>query len=74
VTASLSPHCLCCRDDFGPMLRRAKGVPNLCIVCAMYDDGELGERDMRSEIPVVHFDMAELARDASAPTIEGPEV
>jgi hypothetical protein len=46
------------------MLRRAKGAPNLCLGCAMYDDGELGVRDMRSEIPVVHFDIAELARAA----------
>jgi hypothetical protein len=66
VTTSLSSFCLCCRDDFGPMLRRAKGAPNLCYVCAMYDDGELGERDMRSEVPVVHIDMGALAREANA--------
>jgi hypothetical protein len=66
MTAPLSSFCLCCRDEFGPMLRRAKGAPNLCYVCAMYDDGEHGVRDMRSEIPVVHFDIAELAEKANA--------
>jgi hypothetical protein len=54
-------HCECCRADFDDCVRRAKENPRLCVACAPYF------------MPVVHIDIAELARAAETQN-ETPKV